>query len=298
MKQQNIKLNTRSINRDCDLIASWPGISNVSLIVSKYLQEKLQAKEIGHVEPFAFFDPIGVMVKDNVIEKPQFPENNFYYYKNTEGPRDLVLFISDEQPTSKGYELANCILDACSQLRVRRVFTCAAAIVRMHHTEIPHVWAAATEGKLVEGLKEFNVVLKGQIQIAGLNGLFLGVAKERQMDGICLLAEVPSYTTRIPNPKAALSIVEVISKMLKLRVDLSDLRGAAVQSEQTMKQVASEAIGQFISSYTKPVWPPESEEAEGSYEDEEEMEEDEDEEEEEEDEDESEDEDTNGGKQN
>ncbi len=299
MKQQNIKLNTKAINRECDLIASWPGISNVSLIIAKYLQEKLQAKEIGYVEPFAFFDPIGVMVKDNVIEKPQFPENKFYHYKNPNGPRDLVLFISDEQPASKGYDLASCILDACSQLKVKRVFTCAAAIVRMHHTETPHVWAAATERRLVETLKAYNVILKGQIQIAGLNGLFLGVAKERPMDGICLLAEVPSYTTRIPNPKAALAIIEVLAKMLNLRVDMADLQGAAAQSEQTMKQVAAEAIGQFITSYTKPVWPPEEAEASGEYGDEDELEGDEEDEDDEEDnEDDEEEDESNGGKQN
>ena len=52
----------------CDLIAAWPGIGNVSLIVAKYMVGKLDAEEIGEVEPFDFFDPIGVMVKDNIIE--------------------------------------------------------------------------------------------------------------------------------------------------------------------------------------------------------------------------------------
>lgn len=294
MKSQNIKLNLKSINRECDMVASWPGIGNVSLIIAKYLQEKLDTQEIGYVEPFNFFEPIGVMVKDNVIEAPQFPENKFYYYRNPNSTRDLILFISDEQPSTKGYELANCLLDACSQLKVKRVFTCAAAIVRIHHTEEPKVWAAATDAKLIDTLKQYNIVLKGKIQIAGLNGLFLGVAKERGMPGICLLGEVPSYTTRIPNPKAAVAILEVLSKILSLEVDLSELRQIATKSEQTMKQVAAEAMGQFITNYTKPVWPPEEVQEENEYEEEEI---DEDEEIDEEDEDIDED-DEHGSKQN
>jgi uncharacterized protein (TIGR00162 family) len=259
MKSQAIKLKTKLITRDCDFIASWPGIGNVSLIIAKYIQEKLKAREIGYIEPFNFFDPIGVMVKNNVIEAPQFPENKFYFYHNPRSNRDLVLFISDEQPSTKGYDLANYILDVCNQIKVKRVFTCAAAIVRIHHTEAPRVWAAATKPEIVNELKNFNVILKGQIQIAGLNGLFLGVAKERGMDGICLLGETPSYTTRIPNPKAAVAILEVLAKILDIEIDLGELTIIAKQSEETMKRIASEAMEQYITSYTKPVWPPEEE---------------------------------------
>ena len=42
----------------CDLIAAWPGIGNVSLIVAQYIKDKLNAEEIGQIEPFNFFDPI------------------------------------------------------------------------------------------------------------------------------------------------------------------------------------------------------------------------------------------------
>jgi len=293
MKQQPVKIKPRAISRDCDLVASWPGVGNVSLIVTKYIQEKMQAKEIGYVEPFTFFDPIGVMVKDNVIEAPQFPENKFYLYKNPKSNRDLILFISDEQPVAKGYDLANSILDACHQMKVKRLFTLAAAIVKIHHTETPRVWAAATNQKLVEELKQYEVILKGKIQIAGMNGLFLGAAKERNIDGMCLLGEVPSYTTRIPNPKAAVSVARVLANILEINLDLEELSKVAAQSEETMKNIAAEAMGQFITSYTKPVWPPPEQGEE--YEEEEIDEEDEEDEEEE---DEEEDEDEDGGRTN
>jgi uncharacterized protein len=285
MKSQNPKLKTKLITRDCDLIASWPGIGNVSLIIAKYLQEKLEAKEIGHIEPFDFFDPIGVMVKNNVIEAPQFPENKFYFYRNPKSARDLVLFIGDQQPNAKGYDLANHILDICSQLKVKRVFTCAAALVRMHHTETPKVWAAATRQELVEEIKKYELILKGQIQIAGMNGLFLGVAKERNVDGICLLGETPSYTTRIPNPKAAAAVIEKLIKILDIELDLSELQTIAKQSEESMKKIAAEAMEEYITSYTKPVWPPEPEDEFEEEIDEEEEEDDEDDEENEDDED-------------
>jgi proteasome assembly chaperone (PAC2) family protein len=192
------------------------------------------------------------------------------------------IFISEQQPTGKGYELANMLVEACRHLRVKRIITCAAAIVRLHHTETPRVWGAATSPEMLEELKQYEVILKGKVQIAGLNGLFLGVAKEHDMNGICLLGEVPSYTTRIPNPKAAIAILQLLPKILQVEIDLSDLFTVAKQSEDTMKKITSEAMEEYITTYTKPVWPVEDELDEGideeEYEEEDEEEEDDDEE--------------------
>lgn len=246
--------------RACDMIASWPGISNVSLLVAGYLKDKLKAEEVGNLEPYNFFDPTGVMVKENVVEAPQFPENKLYYWHNPKAERDILLFIGDEQPSAKGYDLAQRLLDVSIKLKVKRIFTCAAAIAKIHHTEKPHVWAAATRKDLVDYIKQYNVILRGAVQIAGLNGLFLGVAKERNIDGLCLLGEVPAYATRIANPKAALAILEVLTKMLDIEVDLADLAKLSAEAEEEMKKLASEAMGEFISRYTRPVWPESDEE--------------------------------------
>jgi proteasome assembly chaperone (PAC2) family protein len=263
-----VKLHEELHLKACDLMAAWPGIGNVALIVAKYIKDKLGAEEIGEVEPFDFFDPIGIMVKGNIIEAPQFPESKFYHWHNPTSGRDLILFISDEQPSFKGYELASCVLDASKKLKVKRVYTCAAAIARIHHAEKPKVWGAATNQKLLETLKKYDIILRGEIQIAGLNGLFLGVAKEMGVEGICLLGEVPMYTTRIPNPKAALAVLEILTKMLDININLSELAKLARESDEEMTKLAAEAMGEFIDRYTKPVWPPEEEEEEEELEDE------------------------------
>ncbi|MBC8275812.1 MAG: PAC2 family protein [Chloroflexi bacterium] len=254
-----VKLYKEPRLKSCDLIAAWPGIGNVALIVAKYIKDKLNAEEIGEIEPFDFFDPIGIMVKGNIIEAPQFPESKFYHWHNSISGRDLILFISDEQPSFKGYELASSVLDVSRKLKVKRVYTCAAAIARIHHAEKPKVWGAATSQKLLEILRKYDVILRGDIQIAGLNGLFLGVAKEMGFEGICLLGEVPMYTTRIPNPKASLAVLDILTKMLDININLSELAKVAKESDEEMTKLAAEAMGEFIDRYTKPVWPPEEE---------------------------------------
>lgn len=252
--KKDIKLYKQPHPKACDMVAAWPGIGNVSLIVAQYLKDKLPAEEIGEILPFNFFDPIGVVVRDNVIETPQFPESKFYYWQNPSTGKDIVLFIGEEQPGFKGYELAHCVLDVAQKFKVGRIYTCAAAIARIHHTEPPRVWGVATDRKLIPDLKKYEVVLRGDLHIAGLNGLFLGVAKERGMEGVCLLGEVPAYATRIPNPKASLAILQVLTKILIINIDLSGLVTLAKEAEEEMKRIAAKAMGEFIDHFTEPLW--------------------------------------------
>ncbi len=236
------------------MLAAWPGVGNVATIVATYLKRKLDFKELGEIEASNFFDPIGVVVKDSVVEAPQFPRSKFYYWENEGGGSDIILFIGEDQPATKGYELANCVLDLALRFQVKRIYTCAAALTRIHHTEPPNAWGVATSPEVAEDLKRYDLVQRGNLQIAGLNGLLLGVTKERDIEGVCLLGEVPVYATRIANPMAALAVLKVLTTMLDIKVDMNELTQMAVETRERMKQIAAEAMGEYIEYFTTPIW--------------------------------------------
>jgi hypothetical protein len=248
------KLYARPKLKSPNMLAAWPGVGNVSMLVATYLERKLDFKKLGEIEASHFFDPIGVVVRDNVVEAPQFPQSKFYYWKNKGEGSDIILFIGEDQPADKGYELANCVLDVGQRFRAKRIYTCAAALTRMHHTEQPKVWGVASSQQLTDALKEYDLVQRGNLQIAGLNGLLLGVAKERGVEGICLLGEVPVYATRIQNPMAALAILEVLTKMLGIEIDTLELEQLASETKEKMKQIAAEAMEEYIDLFTEPIW--------------------------------------------
>ena len=252
--KDSVKIYARPKLNSPIMLAAWPGIGNVATIVATYLKSKLDFKRLGELEASYFFDPIGVSVKDNVVEAPQFPQSNFYYWKNRGGGSDMILFIGEDQPAAKGYELANCVLDVGLRFQAVRLYTCAAAMTRIHHTEQPKVWGVATSQEVAEDLKKYNLVQAGNMQIAGLNGLLLGVAKERGVDAICLLGEVPLYATRMQNPMAALVVLKVLINVLDIELDLADLAQLAVETSERMKQMAAEAMGEYIDYFTEPIW--------------------------------------------
>jgi proteasome assembly chaperone (PAC2) family protein len=250
-----VKLSAHPKLNEPNLLAVWPGVGNVAMIIATYLTSKLTFKDLAEIQAASFFDPTGVLVEDSIIEAPQFPQSKFYYRKSDKkGGSDLILFMGDNQPASKGYELANCILDVALRFHIKRVYTCAAALTRIHHTEQPKVWGVGTNPMMVQELKKLNLKQKGNLQIAGLNGLLLGVSKEREIDGMCLLGEVPMYASRMPNPMAALAVLRTLTKMLEIEVDLLDLTRVAEETREKMKQAAAEAMGQYIDYFTQPIW--------------------------------------------
>ena len=251
---ESVRLHVRPRLKTPNMLAAWPGVGNVAMIVAAYLQRKLNFKELGEIEPSSFFDPVGVMVRDNVVEEPKFPQSKFYYWKNKGEGSDLIIFNGEDQPAAKGYELANCVLDVAERFKVSRIFTCAAAMTRIHHSETPGVLGVATNPSAAAIFKKYDLINAGNLQIAGLNGLLLGVAKERELEGICLLGEVPVYATRIQNPMAALAVLEVLTTMLGVEIDLDELAQLAVEAKQRMKQVAQQAMGEYIDYFTEPIW--------------------------------------------
>ena len=257
-----VKLCARPKLNAPNMLAAWPGVGNVSMLVANYLQKKLDFKKLAVIEASHFFDPIGVVVKDNVIEAPKFSQSTFYYWKNKGGGNDIILFLGEDQPAAKAYELANCVLDVGLNFKIKRVYTFAAAVTRIHHTEQPKVWGVATNQRLTGELEKHDLVQRGNLQIAGLNGLLLGVAKERDIDGICLLGEVPMYATRVQNPMAALAVLGVLTKILGIEVDTFELSQEAEETRARMKELAAEAMGEYIDLFTEPIWEAEPEDEE------------------------------------
>ena len=265
-----VKITGRPKLQTPNLLAAWPGVGNVAVVIANYLKAKLPFRDLGYLDAPTFFDPIGVQVKDNVVEAPTFPQSRFYYWKNPAGKHDLILFNGDDQPASKSYELANAIIDVTVRFGVERVYTCAAAITRIHHTEPPKVWGVGTSHLISKELAKYHLEYSRNLQIAGLNGLLLGVAKERDLDGVCLLGEVPQYASRVTNPMAALAVMKILVQALDISVDFAELAKMAVDAQERLKQVAAQAMEEYIDNFTEPIW-----EREDEFEDEEDDEDDE-----------------------
>ena len=62
------------------------------------------------------------------------------------------------------------------------------------------------------------------------------------------------YATRIQNPMAALAILKVLTEMLDIGIDMAELSQLAVEVKDRIKQLADEAMGEYIDYFTEPLW--------------------------------------------
>ncbi len=83
---------------------------------------------------------------------------------------------------------------------------------------------------------------KGQGAISGLNGLLLGVARERGLDGMCLMGEIPVYLQGmfLPYPKASKSVLEVLLHILGISIDFTNLDGWSQKTENRIDELLEE----------------------------------------------------------
>jgi uncharacterized protein len=104
----------------------------------------------------------------------------------------------------------------------------------------PRIFGTANDIDIVNTFGEKNVfpMNKGSI-VAGMNGLIVGVAKLRGMQGTCLLVETSGY---VIDAKASKSILECLTSILGISVDMTNLEKKAKDTEmliQTIQQQMS-----------------------------------------------------------
>ncbi len=85
-----------------------------------------------------------------------------------------------------------------------------------------------------------DVVGKGERgSITGLNGLLLGLAKKRGFEAVCLMGEIPDYLSGVPfpYPRASRSVLELLSKILKIDIDLNPLEELESQIDEIIASI-------------------------------------------------------------
>ncbi len=172
----------------------------------------------------------------------------------------------------KAYQMANLVLEVAEKFGCRRVYTSGAAVTNIHHTAKSKVWAVPNHQNLINEIKQYqNTFFMSEIEaktkgfrvrgsgfgvrdsdtcsltpdpytyhgvITGLNGLLLGVAKKRGLEAICLMGEIPYYlqTAPWPYPKASKAVLEVLTRILDVEINLRSLEVLTQKVEQNIEQ--------------------------------------------------------------
>ena len=195
------------------LIAAWPGMGAVAISAGYYMMAKLGMHLLAEFPAREFFDLERVEVKGGLIQTGRLPRSRLFLWNDPNKKHDLIVFIGEAQPPSKGGAFCSQLIGHARQLGVQRVFTFAAMATQMRPEHESHVFGAAIDSRTLADFKRLDMKVLEEGQISGLNGVLLGIAADNGMRGGCLLGEMPSVFSQFPFPKASLAVLKAFSAM-------------------------------------------------------------------------------------
>ncbi|HLC98820.1 MAG TPA: PAC2 family protein [Candidatus Nanoarchaeia archaeon] len=204
------------------LIEGLPGIGNVGKVAVDFMVDRLNAKKIMEIYSHSF--PHSVFVnEDNLVELPTVE----LFYKKRKGKRDLIFLAGDIQPLDEesSYEFSHKVLDILKELNGSELITLG-GIGLPDIPEKPRVYCTGTSKKMIEKYRKGEKISRNLFgvvgPIVGVTGLLIGLAKEKNINGVCLLAETYGHPLYL-GVKGSKEVLRILNKKLSLDLDVQSI---------------------------------------------------------------------------
>ncbi|MEA2075606.1 MAG: proteasome assembly chaperone family protein [Euryarchaeota archaeon] len=218
------------------VIEGLPDVGLVGTIAASYIVEKLNYKEIGHIESDLF--PPVMVIHDGKLKNP------FRIYSAEDG--SVVVVLSEVAvPPKAVYPLTTALADWFHKINVKQPVISIKGLPMKNRIDIekPEVFAVGNDEGAMKELKAKQMDLLEEGFIAGTYAIMLRECSKRKISAISLLAQCfPVY----PDPGAAASAIETVKKFVtSLDIDVGELlenaEGIKLKARDLMQQTALSA---------------------------------------------------------
>jgi len=216
------------------LVCGFPGSGYVGKLAVDHLIDELPAKHLVDIYSGSF--PPQVMIKNDGTA--DLMKNSIFWWQSA--GVDLLLLTGDSQPANPDseYALAEEVLGIAEQFGTHQVFTLAAHITGVF-VEKPKVFGTATDTETVKEFVSHNISMMDSGSITGMNGLVIGIAKLRNMKGMCLLGETSGY---VVDAKASKAVLETLLGIIGIKVDMTNLEKRAKDTETLIHTIEQQML--------------------------------------------------------
>ncbi len=208
------------------MIAAWPGMGFLAKISADYLRRQLKATLFAEIKYFH-----NVLVYNKGIAELAPIKHKLYASEE----HNLVICVGDAQPSipEESLRLAEKIADIAEELGVTRIFTMAAYPNDFY--EEPSVYGVFTDEQYRDELTGLGVkVLEDEGAVNGLNGVMIGVAQSKGIQGVCLMGDI-TYAN-VPQHLASKAVLEILVKLLSVEIDTNQLNIRAKKIDASIKK--------------------------------------------------------------
>lgn len=204
-------------------IQGLPGFGNVGRIAAHLLVKFCDAKLFAELYSPSFPDYVSVTSK-GLCDLPKYD----FYYATLE-KNNLVIMTGDVQPSFDDvvthYSICDEVLDFAESLNCRFIVTMGGVPIT---EEKAQVYIAATSPRLATEFMDKGAVIYSKGRIVGGTGLMLALAKERELDGVCLLGTTTGFNA---DREAGLSVFKFLMKSLGKEIKEGLKESNAIEQE-------------------------------------------------------------------
>jgi hypothetical protein len=212
------------------LVCGLPGSGYVGKLAADHLVSSFKLKRTSEYTSESFPPQVNVKA-DGTVEEVK----GEVYFGQVTKDKSLFVFTADAQPTTSDgeYELSDAIVKMAKKCGVKRVYALAAYITGSFSAS-PKVYGAATSKAMLDSISEMGVTLMKDGGISGMNGLVIGMAALRGLEGACLLGETSGF---VVDAGASKSVLEVLSRAVGFPIDTSKLKEKAEETQKVISQL-------------------------------------------------------------
>jgi len=217
--------------REPKMIAAWPGMGYLAKISADYMRRRLEAEQFAEIRYYQNT----IVYKDGLVDLPRI-RHRFFAVED----KDLIICVGDAQPSTpeEALVLAEKIVDVAEENGVNLIYTMAA--YPSDYQDKPHVYGIYTDESLKELLDSHGVeFLEGEGAVNGLNGMLIGVAKNRGIAGVCLMGEI--RYANVPQHLSSKAVLERLASILGFEIDTAQLEKRADKIDASIR----ESLGEF-----------------------------------------------------
>jgi uncharacterized protein len=208
--------------KDAVVLEGSPELGLIGNILGWLLVEELKMKQIGYIDS-KDFPPLAVLYKGIAIHP-------FRIYSSD----GIVLFLSDFIiPPTVSYDMSNAIVEWMERNNSKELITFNSMVVMEKSDSVA---AAANSENALKRLGDLDLPILPFGNVNGLSGSLLTRTATKDIPASCLFAEV---LNQYPDPRAAASLVNVLNKMLDIKVNAEPLLKEAEEIEERLKELAN-----------------------------------------------------------
>lgn len=228
--------------------SGWMDGGDASTGTVSRLIRLLEADQIAEIDPenYYIFNMPGSMefaaefrphidIEDGLVQSVDMPANEFYYAESAR-----LLLFKGKEPNLKWRTFGECIFEVARRCQISRLVFVGSFGGTVPHTREPRMYVTCSDETLHEEVQPYGMRRTGYEGPGSFMTYLMTKAPEQGLEMISLVAEIPGYLQGT-NPFCIEAITRRLAAILKLSLDLNELRTTSNEWEDEISSIVEES---------------------------------------------------------